>query len=125
MKTKFIASALVVGFGLFTASVAIADMTREQVKAELADAKRSGDIVAQGERGFKLNELYPNSYPAKPVTATLTREQVKAELADAVRSGDILAIGGNQERKLNELYPSRYPTTDEMNPNRYSSYSNK
>lgn len=124
MKTKFIASALIVSSGLFAASVAVADMTHEQVRAELADAKRSGDIWGQGDQGLSLNELYPNSYPAKPVTASLTREQVKAELADAVRTGDIIAQG-ERGLKLKELYPGRYPSTDEMNPDRYSSYSSK
>ncbi len=39
--------------------------TREQVKAELAEALRTGDIVAGGDSGMKLNELFPNRYPAK------------------------------------------------------------
>ena len=37
--------------------------TREQVKAELAEAQRTGDIIADGESGKKLNELYPSRYP--------------------------------------------------------------
>ena len=39
-----------------------AGKTREQVKAELAEATRTGDIIAPGESGLKLNELYPQRY---------------------------------------------------------------
>jgi hypothetical protein len=33
--------------------------TREQVRAELLEAQRTGDIMADGETGKKLNELGP------------------------------------------------------------------
>lgn len=108
MKTKFAAITLVLASGLIAGTPALADVTREQVKAELAQAIRTGDMPAYGEQSRKLNELYPNLYPAKQVQAGLTREQVKAELAEAVRTGDMLA-NGEQSRKLNELYPNRYP----------------
>ena len=39
-------------------------VTRAEVKAELAEAIRTGDIVAEGDSGKKLNELYPNRYRA-------------------------------------------------------------
>ncbi|MBS3911403.1 MAG: DUF4148 domain-containing protein [Hydrogenophaga sp.] len=42
-----------------------APKTRDQVRAELREAQRTGDIVAGGESGQKLNELSPNRYPAK------------------------------------------------------------
>lgn len=83
-------------------------LTREQVKAELAEAIRTGDIVGNGETGQKLNEMYPGRYPAKPVAPGKTRAQVRAELAEAQRTGDIVA-NGESSRKLNELYPNRYP----------------
>ena len=83
-----------------------APKTREQVKAELAEAIRTGDIVV-GEGGEKANELYPSRYPAKPAVQGKTREQVKAELAEAIRTGDIVVGEGGE--KANELYPSRYP----------------
>ena len=94
------------------AGPALADVstgkTREQVKAELAEAIRTGDIIGNAETGQKLNEINPSAYPAKPAVAGKTREQVKAELAEAIRTGDII---GNAEtgQKLNELYPHRYP----------------
>ena len=107
MKTKFTAIALVLASALI-ASTSFADVTREQVRAELAAAIRSGDILAGGENGLKLNELYPNRYPAKQVQASVTREQVKAELATSVRSGDIMA-GGEVSAKCNELHPNMHP----------------
>lgn len=82
--------------------------TRDQVRAELAEAQRTGDIVAQGNSGKKLNELYPSQYPAKAVVQGKTRAQVLAELVEAQRSGDIVA-NGESGKKLNELYPSQYP----------------
>lgn len=65
MKTRFIASALIVGSSLIAGSLAFAEgLTREHVKAELAEAMRTGDIFAYGDRSLKLNELYPHRYPA-------------------------------------------------------------
>jgi hypothetical protein len=78
------------------------------VKAELAEAIRNGDIVADAETGQKLNQLFPDRYPNQSVTAQAkSRAEVKAELAEAVRTGDIMV--GDTGKKLNELYPSRYP----------------
>jgi len=108
MKTKFAATALILASGLIAGTPAFAGVTREQVRFELAEAVRTGDIIADGERGLKLNELYPNRYPAKQVQSSVTREQVKAELVEAIRTGDIMA-GGEHGGKLNELYPNSYP----------------
>jgi ribosomal protein L30E len=85
-----------------------AQLTREQVKAELAEAIRSGDMPVGGESDLKLNQLYPGRYPAKAAVAGKTREQVKTELAEAIRTGDMPA-GGESGQKLNELNPQRYP----------------
>jgi Domain of unknown function (DUF4148) len=82
-------------------------LTRKQVKAELAEAIRTGDIVGNGETGQKLNEMYPGRYPAKPDAPSKTRAQVRAELFKAQSTGDI--AHGDSGRKLNELYPNRYP----------------
>lgn len=82
--------------------------TREQVKAELAEAIRTGDIIGNSETGQKLNEMYPGRYPAKPVMAGKTRSEVRAELAEAVRTGDII-VNGETGLKANELSPGAYP----------------
>ena len=107
MKTKFAATALIIASALIAGTSSFAEVTREQVKAELAAAIRSGDIVANGEISLKLNELYPSRYPAKQVQASLAREQVKAELAEAIRTGDIME-NGEIVGKCNELHPNMH-----------------
>ena len=83
-------------------------MTRAQVKADLAEAMRSGNMLAAGEIGLTLRELNPQRYPAPVVAAGKTRTQVKAELAEAIRTGDITA---NDESGLTayEEHPQLYP----------------
>lgn len=110
MKTKFAATALIIASALIAATPSFAEVTREQVKVELAAAIRSGDIMATGESGLKLNELYPSSYPAKQVQASLTREQVKAELAEAIRTGDF-HVNGEIGGKCNEMHPNMHTAT--------------
>jgi Domain of unknown function (DUF4148) len=85
-----------------------AQLTREQVKAELAEAIRTGDMPAGGESDLKLNQLYPGRYPTKASAVSKTREQVRAELAEAIRTGDMPAAGESGQ-KQNELDPQRYP----------------
>jgi len=86
-------------------------VTRAQVQAELAEAVRTGNIVP-GESGQRLNELYPNNYPAQQASSTVTRAQVKAELAEAVRTGNI-AIN-ESGAKLNDIYPQNYPAQHDV-----------
>ena len=69
-------------------AVTTAGKTRDQVRAELVEAQRTGNIQAVGNSGKNLNELYPNRYPAKAVAQGKTREQVLSELAQAQRSGE-------------------------------------
>lgn len=83
-------------------------LTREQVKAELAEAIRTGNMLASGETGLKLNELYPERYPKPAVQLGQTRDQVKAELAEAIRTGELISTG-ELGLKLNEEFPQRYP----------------
>jgi hypothetical protein len=84
-------------------------ITRDEVRSELARAQRSGDIMAPGDTGLTLRELYPARYGVQPTTSTLTRAQVKADYAEAVRTGDLVA-DGESGQKLNELHPSAYPS---------------
>jgi len=116
MNRKYL-STLTLAFAALAAGNALAATTagphtREQVRAELAEAQRTGDISAPGNSGKKLNELYPQQYPAKAAVQGLTHEQVQAELAQAQRTGDMVAHG-NSGKKLNELYPNRYPAKAE------------
>ena len=109
MKTKFAATALILASGLIAAAPSYAGVTAEQVRAELTEASRTGEIVGSGE-GLKLNELSPGRYPAKPAYAGASRAQVEAALAQAIRTGDI-TVGGEIGGKCNELHPSMHPAT--------------
>lgn len=108
MKTKFATSTLILASGLLMGSQSFAEVTRAQVKAELAAAVQSGDILATGENGLKLNELYPSRYAASQTPSKITREQVKAELAEALRTGDYF-VGGELTAKCKELHPGMHP----------------
>ena len=60
-------SAIALAAAAFTSGHALAadasaPKTREQVKAELAEAIRTGNIVDDNESGLKLNQLYPQRY---------------------------------------------------------------
>ena len=111
MKTSYAAT---IAFSLATLAashamaMSSAPLTREQVRAELVQAQLSGDIVADGERGLKLNELHPGNYPTKPASQGKTREQVRAELTQAQVSGDIMA-GSDRGKMLNDVTPGKYP----------------
>ena len=100
----FLVAALGSGYAA-AAGTAPQSVSRAQVLAELAEAQRTGDIV-DGKTDKKLNELYPNLYPAKVAAHGVTREQVLAELSEAQRTGDI--VDGKTSKKLNELYPHLY-----------------
>ncbi len=100
--------ALVVLAGSF-AVTAHAGLTREQVKAELAQAIRNGDMPANDESGLTERQMFPDRFPAAQATAsTLTRAQVVAQFEQARRTGDIYAPGETGMR-LNELNPQAYP----------------
>ena len=82
-----------------TAMAQSAPLTRAQVQAELAEAVRTGDLLADTERGLKLNELYPSNYPAQPSQVGKTRAQVMAETAEARRLG-LLDVSENEYPKI-------------------------
>jgi hypothetical protein len=97
IMNRYTLSALTLAVAALSAGHALAfdasaPKTREQVKAELAEAIRTGDIVVDQESGKKANELFPGRYPAKPVAQGKTREQVKIELAEAIRTGQMPVI---------------------------------
>lgn len=83
-------------------------LTREQVKAELADAKRNGTLIADGETGATYRDMNPDRYPALQATAGKSREQVKVELAEAQRSGTLIA-DGETGATYRDLAPQNYP----------------
>ena len=63
--------------------------TREQVRAELSEAIRTGEMLERGGRSRKLNEVYPGRYPTKPAAQKKTRAQVQAEMTEINRNGNI------------------------------------
>ena len=71
-------SAVALAFAALAATNAIAadassPKTREQVKAELAEAVRTGNIVINGETSQKSNEMFPGMFAAKPFVKHDTR----------------------------------------------------
>lgn len=59
------------------------------MKAELAEAIRVGDIIADIERGLTAYQVNPSAYPARPATMGKTRAQVQDELAKAHMDGSL------------------------------------
>ncbi|MDP1999247.1 MAG: hypothetical protein Q8K22_06595 [Rhodoferax sp.] len=92
--------------GSFAAKLST-QLSRDAVQAELRDAQRTGETVAIGESGTKLNELFPGRYPAQVASQGLSRDQVLADLREAQRTGEMVAIG-ESGLKFNELFPGRY-----------------
>ena len=83
---------------------AVVGKTREQVRQELADAIRQGEIVS-GSRGDTQADRYPGRFP-QTQPAGKTREQVRRELVDAKRIGTV--VSGRHGKTLAEQYPTRY-----------------
>ena len=113
MKTRLSVVAIALST-LFAGHALAADpsvpKTRADVKAELAEAIRNGDMVADGQTGLTFKQLYPQRY-AQPVTAGKTRAEVKAELAEAIRNGDMVA-DGETGLTFKEMAPARYAKAD-------------
>ena len=91
--------------GSHAAAFAQEGKSRAEVRAELEDAIRTGDIVT-GEFGFKRNQIWPALYPAQVEAPGKTREQVRAELDEAVRTGDVII--GDLGFKRSEIAPALY-----------------
>ena len=112
--------------GRYAAVAPVSTKTRADVIAEMAEAKRTGNVMASSQVAIdfgsttaaKLNEIFPSRYPAVASAPAKTRAEVRTELAEAQRTGDIVAsqdlgdafVAGNG-RKLNELFPNSYPVT--------------
>jgi hypothetical protein len=109
-RTTFalLALAATLTVGTAQAQTAQAGKTRDEVRAELAQAMRTGNVMANGESGLTLRELFPQRYPATATAPGLTRAQVTGELEEARRTGDLIA-GGESGLRLNELNPQAYP----------------
>jgi hypothetical protein len=91
--------------GQFAARPGSPTLTRAQVRAELEQARRNGDL--RGESGLTEYELNPSAYPSRAAFAGKSREQVRAETLLAIRDGDILAPG-DAGVTVRELHPRQY-----------------
>ncbi len=108
----------------YAAVAAVSAKTRADVMAEMAEAKRTGNIMASSQVAIdfgsvsaaKLNEIFPSRYPAVAAAPTKTRAEVRTELAEAQRTGDMpadtllsLVYAGIPGQKLKDVYPTQYP----------------
>ena len=102
---------------LSAGSVFAADMTpktRDQVRAELAQAQRDGTLIADGQTGATFRELNPSRYPAM-ATAMKSRADVLAELAQARANGTLIA-DGQTGATFRDLSPALYPRMQDTMP---------
>ena len=104
MKSRLALSALTISVTLVGSGAALGQeyKTREQVRAELAEANRDGTILS-GD-GTLWRDLGTLRRPADTGLAGKTREQVQAELAEANRDGTILSGDGTLWRDLGSLH---------------------
>ncbi len=95
--------------GAAFAADASASKTRDQVRAELAEAQRNGTLIADGQTGATFRDLNPGRYMTMSATSTKTRAEVQAELRDAWARGELVA-DGQTGATFRDLAPHRYTT---------------
>jgi len=84
-------------------------LTREQVRAELMQARAAGDYVVDAETGLKAYQANPGQFPARQAAkSTLTREQVRAKYFKARAAGDFV-VDPETGLKAYEANPGLYP----------------
>lgn len=89
MKATRIVSLSILTAALTLSGLAQAEstLTRAEVKAEAAEAIRTGNIV-DAETGLKLNELFPGAYPKQVKVTSVQPRQTQAN-ATTVSTGNI------------------------------------
>ncbi|MGE0349069.1 DUF4148 domain-containing protein [Hydrogenophaga sp.] len=96
-------------FGTAFAADASTPKTRDQVRAELAEAQRNGTLIADGQTGQTQRALNPQRFGAMPMAAMgKTRAEVVAELRDAWARGELVA-DGQTGATFRDLNPGQYP----------------
>lgn len=95
-------SALLAGPAMATDNSTI---TRDQVKAELAQAVRTGNVITE-QSGRFMKDIFPSRYPAQ-VQPSETRAQVKAELNEAIRTGNMSF--DQSGRLMKDVFANNYP----------------
>jgi len=92
----------------FTGAHAQSPRTREEVRIELTEAIRNGDM-SSGESGLTLRQRFPGRYPqAEAPMRGLSRAQVQQDLSEATRNGELLA-GGEVGWRRNDGVPGGFP----------------
>ena len=88
-----------------------APKTREQVRAELAQAQRDGTLIADGQTGATFRDLAPHRYAPATTVQAKTRADVRAEFEEARRNGELIA-DGQTGATYRDLAPHRFPAQD-------------
>ena len=98
MRSKFALGTLAIAATLIGSGTALAQeyKTGEQLKAELAEAMRTGDVyvVVVGDSDRKANDMLRSGDPAEAVPAGQTLGQVKADPKRAARTDSISSGSG-------------------------------
>jgi hypothetical protein len=93
--------------GAAFAADASTSKTRDQVRAELAEAQRNGTLIADGQTSATFRDLSPGRYATMPAISMTTRATVQAELRDAWARGELVA-DGQTGATYRDLAPHRY-----------------
>lgn len=67
--------------------------TAAEVRSELLEAQRNGDVVRGGESGLTDSQARPWAYAPRATEPGKSVAQVRAETLEAIQSGDILQAG--------------------------------
>jgi Domain of unknown function (DUF4148) len=90
--------------------------TREQVRAELAEAQRNGTLLVDGDQGIRVYQVTPrpaaqktaDKAAEKAVVVGKTRAEVLQELRDARANGTLIANSETGET-YRDIDPRSYP----------------
>lgn len=91
-----------------------AEVSREQVRDELEQARRNGELHADYTMERRWRDVNPYHYgrDASDPPGAKSREQVRQELADAQRRGEF-PYDASLERAANEMNPYHYQSAAE------------
>ncbi len=89
-------------------SFAQTSLSRDEVKAELNRALRSGEIMPAGDADMLLREMTPSRYPAQATVPARSRDEVRAEVQAAARQGALMAAG-EVDQSQRDMRPDLYP----------------
>lgn len=103
MKTTYLSAAILSLTALASGHAMAQGLSTEQVRAELVEAARNGDLIVNPSTGQTERDLAPHLYPAREQVG-LTREQVRAELVAAERNGDLI-VDPSSGRTVADINP--------------------